>query len=212
MQSTWHIGLTGGIGSGKSTFCQMLVHHGACAIDADALSRATTAAGGIAIEPIRRTFGAQYIGVDGALDRQAMRDLVFQQPAARQQLEAIVHPLVWQQTRAAANAAVQRGERVIVYDIPLLVESGHWRKRLQQVLVVDCDTETQITRVMQRSQLSREAVSAIIANQATRAQRAAAADIVVDNSRHATLETLQRQAEALARYFGLIIGPKGTPA
>lgn len=209
---TWHIGLTGGIGSGKSTVAELFQQHGAFLIDADAISRATTAAGGAAITPIRETFGERFIQPDGALDRNAMRELVFAQPDAKRQLEAIVHPLVLQQIRASAAQAVQQGARMVLYDIPLLAESAHWRKRLQQVIVVDCDTDTQIARVMRRNQLTREAVEGIIASQATRQQRHAIADAVVQNGATTRLEGLRAQVEALARHFHLIIGCKGNAA
>jgi dephospho-CoA kinase len=209
---TWHIGLTGGIGSGKSTVAELFQHHGAFLIDADAISRATTAAGGAAITPIRQTFGDRFIQPDGALDRNAMRELVFAQPDAKRQLEAIVHPLVLQQIQDSAAQAIHQQARVVLYDIPLLTESSHWRKRLQQVIVVDCDTDTQIARVMRRNQLAREAVEGIIASQATRQQRHAIADAVVQNGSNITLERLRAQVQALARHFHLIIGPKGNAA
>ena len=209
---TWHIGLTGGIGSGKSTVSQMFQQFGACVLDADAISRATTAAGGAAIDAIRDQFGDSFITPDQALDRSAMRDLAFRHPDARKQLEAIIHPLVLQQVRQQAQAAIASGTRVIVYDIPLLTESGHWRQRLQQVVVVDCDTETQIARVMQRNQLERPAVEGIIASQATRTQRRQIADAVLCNGAGISLAALQAQTRALARRFGLIIDAKGNPA
>lgn len=209
---TWHIGLTGGIGSGKSTVAELFQRHGAFLIDADAISRATTAVGGAAIAPIRQTFGDRFIQSDGALDRTAMRELVFARPDAKRQLEAIVHPLVLQQIQDSAAQAIRQQARVVLYDIPLLTESSHWRKRLQQVIVVDCDTDTQIARVMRRNQFTREAVEGIIASQATRQQRHAIADAVVQNGSSITLERLRAQVQALARHFHLIIGPKGNAA
>ena len=209
---TWHIGLTGGIGSGKSTVSQMFQQLGACVIDADAISRATTAAGGAAIDAIRTQFSASFITPEGALDRNAMRELAFRDPDARKQLEAIIHPLVLQQIRQQAEAASARGIRVIVYDIPLLTESAHWRQRLQQIVVVDCDSETQIARVIQRNQLERSAIEGIIASQATRAQRRQIADAVIRNGAGISLAGLQAQTRALARRFGLIIDAKGNPA
>ena len=209
---TWHIGLTGGIGSGKSTVSQMFQQFGACVIDADAISRATTAAGGAAIDAIRTQFGASFITPEGALDRNAMRELAFRDPDARKQLEAIIHPLVLQQIRQQAEAASARGIRVIVYDIPLLTESAHWRQRLQQIVVVDCDSETQIARVIQRNQLERSAIEGIIASQATRAQRRQIADAVIRNGAGISLAGLQAQTRTLAQRFGLIIDAKGNPA
>ena len=175
------IGLTGGIGSGKSTVAQMLADRGAAIIDADAISRACTASGGSAIAAIAERFGADFIGADGALDRARMRAHVFAQPTARQQLEAIVHPRVAEDTRRQAEAAQAQGHRVLVFDVPLLVESGRWRSAVHRVLVVDCLEDTQINRVMARNGWSREAVQAVLRAQATRAQRLAAADWVIFN-------------------------------
>ena len=202
MQCSFRLGLTGGIGSGKSTVAALLASHGAAVIDADAISRQTTASGGAAIETIRQIFGAAFITPAGALDRERMRAHVFQDPSARQQLEQIIHPLVGQETERQAQAALTAGCRCIVFDIPLLVESGHWRARLDQVLVVDCRTETQIARTMQRSDLSRDAVVAIITSQARRAQRLSAADLVLYND-GLTLEQLAQEVRQLARRFGL---------
>lgn len=202
MQGSFRLGLTGGIGSGKSTVAALLASYGAAVIDADAISRQTTASGGAAIETIRQIFGAAFITPAGALDRERMRAHVFQDPSARQQLEQIIHPLVGQETERQAQAALTAGCRCIVFDIPLLVESGHWRARLDQVLVVDCRTETQIARTMQRSDLSRDAVVAIITSQARRAQRLSAADLVLYND-GLTLEQLAQEVRQLARRFGL---------
>ena len=179
---TWRIGLTGGIGSGKSTVAGFLARRGAAIIDADAISRSLTAPGGRAMADIAHTFGAAMLSPDGAMDRQAMRDRIFRDANAKRQLERIIHPLVSQMTAEQAQAAVQSGHRVLVFDVPLLVESGErWRKQLDRVIVVDCDTETQTQRVTARSGLSDEEVKRIIAQQASRAQRLACADLVVFN-------------------------------
>ena len=174
------IGLTGGIGSGKSTVAAALVElGGALLVDTDAISRALTAPGGGAMAAIEARFGRSFVASDGALDRAAMRDLAFRDPAAKQALESILHPMIGAETaRQAALAA--SGQRV-VFDVPLLVESGRWRRLVDRVLVVDCDESTQIARVMARSGLSEGAVRAILAQQATRAQRRAAADAVIHN-------------------------------
>jgi dephospho-CoA kinase len=179
--SILRIGLTGGIGSGKSTVGQMLADRGAAVIDADAISRATTASGGAAIAAIAQQFGAEFVTPEGALDRTRMRQRVFADPTARQQLEAIVHPLVQQETQRQCVAALAQGHTVLVFDVPLLVESGRWRSQVDRVLVVDCTEATQIARVMARNQLDRAAVEGIMAAQASRAQRLAAADWVVFN-------------------------------
>lgn len=179
--SPFRLGLTGGIGSGKSTVGQMLMDAGAALIDADAISRSVTAPGGSALAAIAQTFGSEYITAEGALDRDRMRTLVFSDTSAKQRLEAIIHPLVSLATQAQANAAVEAGHKLLVFDVPLLVESGRWRAQLDGVLLVDCEVATQIERVMARSGLSAETVQGIIDAQASRAQRLAAADWVIFN-------------------------------
>jgi dephospho-CoA kinase len=196
------LGLTGGIGSGKSTVAAMLVTHGAALIDADANARSVTAAGGAAIAAIRASFGDAMITADGALDRARMREMAFSDPTARLRLEAIVHPLVGQVGQAQLDTARTAGHRCVVYDIPLLVESGRWRSQLDAILVVDCLPATQIARVMARSGLQAAAAEAIIAAQATRAQRLAAADAVIYNE-GISLTQLQAEVAAVARGFGL---------
>ena len=199
----WRIGLTGGIGSGKSTVAGMLAEQGAAIIDADAISRSLTTPGGRAIAAIREQFGQAMIGPDGAMDRQAMRLRVFSDPQARQQLEAIIHPLVGQITQEQADAAEQAGARCLVHDVPLLVESGpRWRARVDRVLVVDCDNDTQRQRVASRSGLPAEEIDRIISQQASRAHRLACADLVVFNQ-GLTLEALRAQVQQIGRLFGL---------
>lgn len=196
------IGLTGGIGSGKSTVLQMLAQRGAFVIDADAISRATTAAGGSAIPAIGQRFGAEFITPEGALDRERMRAAAYADPQARRDLEAIVHPLVGAETARQVQAALQAGSRCIVFDIPLLVESGRWRHQVDRVLVVDCPPLTQVERVVARSGLAPAQVEAIIAAQAPRALRLAAADVVIYNE-GLSLQQLEAQVEQVARGFGL---------
>ena len=177
-----HIGLTGGIGSGKSTVGQMLQERGAAVIDADAIARSVTAAQGLAIPAIAQSFGADFITPDGALDRERMRAHVFSHPEAKKALETIIHPLVAQETQSQAEHAIANGYRTLVFDVPLLVESGaRWRAQVDRVLVVDCLEETQIQRVMARNGWKREAVQAVISAQASRAQKLAAADWVIHN-------------------------------
>jgi len=201
--TTLRIGLTGGIGSGKSTVSAILSKLGAVVIDADAISRQLTAPGGKALDAIAQTFGQQMIGPDGAMDRQSMRALVFGNPNARQQLEAIIHPLVTQTIRQQAQAAAEAGTRLVVLDIPLLVEAGdRWLKEVDTVLVVDCSADTQIERVMQRSGMQRQEVERIIAQQASRQQRAQVADIVLLNE-GLDIAALQAEVNKLARQFGL---------
>jgi dephospho-CoA kinase len=196
------IGLTGGIGSGKSTVLAMLQDLGAAAIDADAISRATTAAGGAAIPAIAARFGPAFVTPDGALDRGKMRERAYAHPEARRELEQIIHPLVGEEIARQVDAALAAGARCIVFDIPLLVESGRWRHQLDRVLVVDCEPETQVRRVAARSSLAPDQVRAIIAAQAPRALRLAAADLVICNE-GLTLEALRHEVEQAARTFGL---------
>ena len=189
------IGLTGGIGSGKSTVAQLLAERGAAVIDADAIARSVTAPHGLAMPEIVRVFGAEFIDAQGALERDRMRAHVFANPSAKKQLEAIIHPLVAQQTQAQAQQAESAGHIALVFDVPLLVESGRWRQQVDQVLVVDCLVETQVQRVIARNGLPRETVAQIIAAQASRAQRLAAADWVIFNDQ---LSLTQLRAEVFA--------------
>lgn len=190
------LGLTGGIGSGKSTVAAELQRLGATIIDADALSRASTASGGSAIASIRAAFGDAFITPDGALDRDRMRALVFAQPEARARLEAIVHPLVRAEIEQRAHA-VPAGQ-VAVLDLPLLVESGNWRQRVDVVWVVDCSPEVQIQRVMRRNGWPRAQVEAVLASQATSAERRAVADTVISNDGSALAPLLQQVRQAWA--------------
>lgn len=198
MPHALRIGLTGGIGSGKSTVAAQLVARGAVLVDTDAISRALTAVGGAALPAIAAAFGPQAIGADGALDRDHMRQQVFADPAARQRLEAILHPMIGAETLRQAEAA---GERPIVFDVPLLTESAHWRERVHKVLVVDCREATQVARVMRRSGWAEETVQRVVAQQATRAARRAIADAVIFNE-GLTLEQLDTQVQRLWQAWG----------
>ncbi len=180
----------------------MLQARGAIIIDADAISRQTTAPQGAAIPAIRAAFGDHAITADGAMDRERMRSLVFADPNSKKRLEAIVHPLVGQEIEAQFQRAQAGGARCVVFDIPLLVESGHWKDRLDQVLVVDCAADTQVARVMARSGMAEAAVRAIIQTQASRAQRLAVADVVILND-GLTLEQLRLEVAKVAPRFGL---------
>lgn len=196
------LGLTGGIGSGKSTVSGMLEQRGATVIDADAISRATTASGGSAIAALQTVFGAAALSSDGALNREQMRDWVYADPAAKARLEAIIHPLVGQAMALQAQQAQAAGARCIVFDIPLLVESAHWRTSLDRILVIDCSEETQVNRVTARSGLTEDATRRIVAAQAPRLRRLQAADIVLFND-GISLENLQQQVGEMATQFGL---------
>ena len=173
------IGLTGGIGSGKTTVANLFGERGAALIDTDAIAHQLTTPGGAAIDAIRAAFGDEFIGADGAMDRARMRAHVFADAGARKRLEAVLHPLIRSETARAAQEA--RGD-YLIFVVPLLVESQQWRTRTSRILVVDCSEEVQIARVMQRNGMTRAQVEAIMKAQATRAERLAAADDVIENN------------------------------
>jgi dephospho-CoA kinase len=203
MRQPFRLGLTGGIGSGKSTVAQFLAEEGAAILDADAISRSVTQTGGLAIPAILAEFGEHLITADGALNRDAMRSLVFSNPDAKRQLEAIVHPLVGQLMAEQTQAAIAKGTRCLVFDVPLLVESiQRWRPQVDAVCVVDCQTETQIQRVMTRNALSRQEIERIIGLQATREQRLAFADVVILNE-GIDLDQLRQSVHKMWLSFGL---------
>lgn len=193
------IGLTGGIGSGKSVAADRFAARGAAVIDADAVAHELTGPGGAAMAKIREAFGEQVLASDGSLDRTAMRKRVFADAGERQRLEAILHPLIRAECDARRDAAWAAGVPYVVMVIPLLIEPGlqssGQTRRFDRVVVVDCPEEKQITRVMTRNGLSRAEVLAIMSAQATRPERLAAADDVVQNDNG--IEGLHRQVEAL---------------
>lgn len=195
------VGLTGGIGCGKSTVAELFADLGASIVDTDAIAHALTAPHGAAMPALVAEFGPDFATPEGALDRARMRTLVFSDAGARGRLEAILHPRIRDATAAAA--AVASGPYVI-YAVPLLIESGSWRERVTRVLAVDCREDTQVARVMQRSKLTADQVRAIMATQVTRDQRLAAADDVIDNN--GGLETLFPQVKRLhAQYLALSV-------
>ncbi len=196
------LGLTGGMGSGKSTVASMLAKHGAALLDADAVSRSTTSAGGAAIPLIRSTFGLEFIAPDGTLDREAMRNLVFKDLSAKFHLEDIVHNLVREEFFRRALEFERTGLALAVYDIPLLVESAFWRSEFDRVLVVDCQKSTQVSRVAVRSGLSIAEIERILAAQATRPSRLAAADLVLYNE-GISLDELRHEVAEIVAQFGL---------
>lgn len=187
------IGLTGGIGSGKSTVARLLVECGGWLVDTDAIAREITLPGGVAIPALAEQFGPSMIDSSGALDRDRMRALVFADPAAKGRLESILHPLIGLEAMRRAGEA---DGRPVIFDVPLLAESRHWRARVDRVLVVDCDESTQVARVMQRSGWTEEAVRRVIAQQAPRALRRSIADAVIHND-GLTLEALREEVLAL---------------
>lgn len=195
------IGLTGGIGSGKSTVAELLADHGAAIVDTDAISRRLTGPGGQAIPALREAFGNQAIADNGALDRDRMRSLVFDDPGIRRRLEAILHPMI--SAEAEREAAQHAAARVIVFDVPLLVESGRWFDRVDRVLVIDCSESTQVERVMKRSGWTEATVRSVIAAQATRDQRRAVADDLIVNDGIAPTDLAEHVA-ALWRAWNML--------
>ncbi len=195
----WRVGLTGGIGSGKSTVAAVWAAMGAQVIDADALARQLTSPGGRGMAPLIAHFGLQCADATGGLDRHWMRAHAFSHPEARQALEGILHPLIGQAIAAEAKAS---RAPCLVFDIPLLVESPRWRPQLDLVAVVDCTRDTQVLRVQQRNAWARDQIERIIDQQATRQQRLQAADLVICNE-GLGLEALRALAVRCAERFGL---------
>ena len=202
------IGLTGGIGSGKTTVADMFAARGVPVIDTDLIAHQITAPGGVAMPLIESAFGPQYVAADGSLDRARMRTRVFGDGAAKAQLESITHPLIRAESERQRDLA--RGAYHIVV-VPLLVEAGPRAVKTDRVLVVDCAVDTQIERVMQRNGFSRDQVLAIIARQATREARLAAADDIIVNNAQATLDTLEREVEALHANYVRMAAQQGQP-
>lgn len=188
-----HVGLTGGIGSGKSTVAATLVALGAVLVDTDAIAHALTQPGGAAMPAIAREFGAGIVGADGALDRERMRALAFGDPAVRTRLEAILHPAIGAEAQRLAAAA---GARPVVFDVPLLAASSGWRARCERILVVDCSEDAQVQRVVQRSGWTADQVRRVIAQQSPRPARRAIADAVIHNDA-LTLDALAAEVAAL---------------
>ena len=197
------VGLTGGIGSGKTAVSDLLAQMGAGIIDTDLIAHQITAPGGIAIAPIQAKFGSEFIEPSGALDRAKMRTLVFGSPDARKSLEEITHPLIRQETLRQAKELVETGVPYLVFVVPLLIESGSWVDQIDYLVVVDCPEETQIQRVMQRSNLSRTEVEGILNAQASRQERLQLANAVIENQ--GSLSDLKLAVEQLHQ---IIIGIK----
>lgn len=193
---TFLVGLTGGIGSGKSAVSSLFESLGAAVVDTDVIAHELTAPGGAAIESIRNAFGDEVIDARGALDRAAVRRKVFADASAKARLEAILHPMI--RAEADRRSAAARAPYVVLV-VPLLVESGGYRSRVRRVAVVDCPEEVQVARVMTRSGLSAEEARAIMSAQASREQRLAVADDVIDNG--GDLAALRPQVEALHRRY-----------
>jgi dephospho-CoA kinase len=193
------VGLTGGIGSGKSAAADEFARLGAAVVDTDVIAHRLTGPGGAALPAIQRVFGEGSILPSGAMDRKRMRERVFADAAARKSLEGVLHPMIRDESERQIAAA---SGPYVVHVVPLLVESGDYRRRVDRVLVVDCPEPTQIARVRARSGLSADEAQAIVRSQTSRAERLAAADDVIDNS--GTLEDLRKQVAALhARYAAM---------
>jgi len=190
------IGLTGGIGSGKSTVANLFGELGASVIDTDVLAHELTQPNGAAMPEILVAFGKSYLDSSGGLNRAAMRALVFSDAHAKRRLEAILHPLIW---AAASERVAQADGLYIILMVPLLVESGGYRDKVDRILVVDCDEQTQLVRTMARSGITEDIARAIMRSQATRSERLAVANDVIDNSGH--ISSLEPQIQRLHRYY-----------
>lgn len=200
-RSGFSVGLTGGIGSGKSFIADLFAKKGASVIDTDVIAHQLTDVGGAALPAINAQFGGTFFTENGAMDRVKMRELIFADPLAKKQLETILHPLI---ANAAERAASLAQGAYLLFVVPLLVESGTWKNRVSRILVVDCPEALQVQRVMQRNKLSEAQVRAIMTTQATRAERLAAADDVLMNdgdvsSLLPTIDTLHTEYTSLGR-------------
>ena len=202
------VGLTGGIGSGKTAVSDRLAKLGVGIVDTDLIAHQITASGGLAIPLIKEQFGAEFIDPNGALDRGKMRSLVFTDPSARKSLEAITHPLIREETTRQAEQLLQEKAPYLVFVVPLLIESGSWKAILDYLVVVDCSEETQIERVMHRNNLSRSEVESILKAQASRQERIACADTVIENE--GNLDRLD--AEVLKLHQKILQIPKVPPS
>ena len=196
------VGLTGGIGSGKSAAAAEFARLGATVVDTDLIAHELTQAGGAALPEVERIFGREVIGESGAMDRKGMRERVFADPAAKKALERLLHPLIREESQRRIAAA---GGRYVVHVVPLLIESPDYRSRVDRVLVVDAPEEQRIARVRARSRLSEDEVRAIMRSQASRAERLAAADDVIENG--GTLDALRQQVAALHQKYLQFAGP-----
>lgn len=190
------VGLSGGIGSGKSAAAERFAALGAAIIDTDAIAHQLTAAGGAAMPAIAHAFGPERVAPDGSLDRAAMRALVFTRPDARRQLEGILHPMI----RAESERQIAQAKAVyVILAVPLLIESGNYRERCDRICIVDCPEELQVARVQRRSGLDEQQIRAIMQAQASRTERLAAADDVLDNT--GSLAALHEQVDALHQRY-----------
>ncbi len=193
------VGLTGGVGSGKSTIATMLSERGAAIVDADTIAHQLTSTGGAAIGALRESFGAEVIASDGSLDRSSMRARVFSDQAARTQLESLLHPMIRNAMLECAAGLLERGSPYVVFVVPLWVETGGWRGNVDRVLLIDCSEATQLARVRARAGIDETMARKIVATQATRQQRLAAANDVLVNE--APLDQVADKVERLHRVY-----------
>ncbi len=206
MSLAFSVGLTGGVGSGKSTIATMLSKRGAGLVDADAIAHQLTSAGGAAMAKLRESFGAEAIAPDGSLDRARMRARVFSDAAARAQLESLLHPMIRAAMRERAAMLINGGSHYVVHVVPLLVETANWRAYADRLLLVDCSAATQLARVCARTGIDEATARRIMGAQATRQQRLAAADDVLLNE--APLDHIERKVEHLHRAYLSIAATK----
>ena len=207
----YRVGITGGIGSGKSTVTTQLKSLGAGVIDADAISRHLTSSHGEAMNAIVEKFGDEYQLADGSLDRSRMRELVFNQKDRRKELEQILHPLIQNEMKNQFETMKKNGIKLVVFDLPLLAESSKWRKNLDKIIVVDCSVETQVSRVLTRdvqnnnrtTPMTRDLVINIIASQASRKDRLKLADVIILND-EITRQQLNDEIGQISEYLSLI--------
>jgi dephospho-CoA kinase len=190
------VGLTGGIGSGKSAAADEFAAHGATVVDTDAIARELTEEGGAAVAHVEKLFGTEFLDEGGAMNRKKVRDLVFADPAAKRALEALLHPMIREESARRIAAA---GGPYVIHVVPLLIESPDYRSRVDRILVVDCPEETQLARVRARSGLSEDEVRAIMRTQSSRAERLAAAHDVIDN--RGSRDALRKQVAALHKKY-----------
>lgn len=186
------VGLTGGIGSGKSTVAAGLIELGATLVDTDAIARAITQGGGAAVPEIAAQFGAEMLDAGGALDRVRMRELAFSDPTAKRRLEAILHPMIGQEALRQADLVTTD---VVVFDVPLMSATSPWRARCERIVVIDCSVEVQVRRVIARSGWDEAQVRSVIAQQVPRTSRRAIADAVIDNDALTLAELSQAVTE-----------------
>ena len=198
------VGLTGGIGSGKSAAAEEFARLGATVVDTDAIAHELTRPGSAAIPELRRLFGDSVVDSSGAMDRSGVRALVFADPEARKKLEALLHPMI----RAESERRISCASGIyVVYVVPLLIESGGYRGRVDRVLVVDCPEPEQLRRVRLRTGLTEDEIRRIVAAQVSREERRAAADDVIDNS--GTLGALHKQVARLHRKYCVLADAPG---